>query len=317
MSIAFIFPGQGSQAVGMGAELAKAYAPARAVFAEVDEALGQALSTLIWVGPEDQLTLTENAQPALMAVSLAVIRVLEAEKGLSLKESVAFVAGHSLGEYSALAAAESLSLADTARLLKTRGQAMQAAVPVGEGAMSALLGADLSQAQELAKAASEGEVCAAANDNAPGQVVISGTRAAIERAVALAPKFGARRAVLLPVSAPFHCALMQPAAQLMQEALSEVKISAPSVPLVANVLASAISDPEVIRTRLIEQVTGTVRWRESMLYLRAQGVDTLYEVGAGRVLTGLARRFDGFEARSIGTPEELEAAATSLASLQS
>jgi [acyl-carrier-protein] S-malonyltransferase len=312
MSIAFIFPGQGSQTVGMGAELAKAYALARAVFAEIDEALGQSLSTLIWVGPEDQLTLTENAQPALMAVSLAVIRVLEAEKGLSLKESVTFVAGHSLGEYSALAAAGSLSLADTARLLKTRGQAMQAAVPVGEGAMAALLGADLSQAQELAKAASEGEVCAAANDNAPGQVVISGTRTAIERAVALAPKFGARRAVLLPVSAPFHCALMQPAAQVMQEALSKVKISAPSVPLVANVLASAVSDPEAIRARLIEQVTGMVRWRESMLYLRDQGVDSLYEIGAGRVLTGLARRFEGFEARSVGTPEELEAAATAL-----
>jgi [acyl-carrier-protein] S-malonyltransferase len=312
MSIAFIFPGQGTQAVGMGAELAKAYAPARAVFAEVDEALGQSLSTLIWVGPEDQLTLTENAQPTLMAVSLAVIRVLEAEKGLSLKDSVAFVAGHSLGEYSALTAAGSLSLADTARLLKTRGQAMQVAVPVGEGAMAALLGADLSQAQELAKAASEGDVCAAANDNAPGQVVISGTRTAIERAVALAPKFGARRAVLLPVSAPFHCALMQPAAQVMQEALSEVKISAPSVPLVANVLASAISDPEAIRARLIEQVTGMVRWRESMLYLRDQGVDSLYEIGAGRVLTGLARRFEGFEARSVGTPEELEAAATAL-----
>jgi [acyl-carrier-protein] S-malonyltransferase len=312
MSIAFIFPGQGSQTVGMGAELAKAYAPARAVFAEIDEALGQSLSTLIWVGPEDQLTLTENAQPALMAVSLAVIRVLEAEKGRSLKESVTFVAGHSLGEYSALAAAGSLSLADTARLLKTRGQAMQAAVPVGEGAMAALLGADLSQAQELAKAASEGEVCAAANDNAPGQVVISGTRTAIERAVALAPKFGARRAVLLPVSAPFHCALMQPAAQVMQEALSQVKISAPSVPLVANVLASAVSDPEAIRARLIEQVTGMVRWRESMLYLRDQGVDSLYEIGAGRVLTGLARRVEGFEARSVGTPEELEAAATAL-----
>lgn len=222
------------------------------------------------------------------------------------------MAGHSLGEYSALAAAGSLSLADTARLLKTRGQAMQAAVPVGEGAMAALLGADLSQAQELAKAASEGEVCAAANDNAPGQVVISGTRTAIERAVALAPKFGARRAVLLPVSAPFHCALMQPAAQVMQEALSKVKISAPSVPLVANVLASAISDPEAIRARLIEQVTGMVRWRESMLYLRDQGVDSLYEIGAGRVLTGLARRFEGFEARSVGTPEELEAAATAL-----
>ena len=317
MSIAFIFPGQGSQAVGMGAELAKAYAPARAVFAEVDEALDQPLSKVMWEGPEDQLTLTENAQPALMAVSLAALRTLEAEKGFSLNDRVSFVAGHSLGEYSALAAAGALSLADTARLLKTRGRAMQAAVPVGRGAMAALLGAELPQAQELAKAASDGEVCAAANDNAPGQVVISGTRAAIERAMALAPKYGARRAVLLPVSAPFHCALMQPAADVMSEALSQVTISAPAVPLVANVLASAISDPEAIRTRLIEQVTGMVRWRESMLYVRAQGVDTLYEVGAGRVLTGLARRFDGFEARSIGTPEELEAAATSLASLQS
>ena len=317
MSVAFIFPGQGSQAVGMGAELAKAYAPARAVFAEVDEALDQPLSKVMWEGPEDQLTLTENAQPALMAVSLAALRTLEAEKGFSLKERVSFVAGHSLGEYSALASAGALSIADTARLLKTRGRAMQAAVPVGQGAMAALLGAELPQAQELAKAASDGEVCAAANDNAPGQVVISGTRAAIERAIALAPKYGARRAVLLPVSAPFHCALMRPAADVMSEALSQVTISAPAVPVVANVLASAISDPEAIRTRLIEQVTGMVRWRESMLYVRAQGVDTLYEVGAGRVLTGLARRFDGFEARSIGTPEELEAAATSLASLQS
>jgi [acyl-carrier-protein] S-malonyltransferase len=312
MSIAFIFPGQGSQAVGMGAELAKAYAPARAVFAEIDEALGQSLSILMREGPEDQLTLTENAQPALMAVSLAAIRTLREEKGIGLDKRVAYVAGHSLGEYSALAAAESLNLADTARLLKTRGRAMQDAVPVGQGAMAALLGAELPQAQELAKAASHGEVCAAANDNAPGQVVISGTRAAIERAVALAPKFGARRAVLLPVSAPFHCALMQPAADVMQEALRQVKISAPAVPLVANVLASAISDPETIRARLVDQVTGMVRWRESMLYLRDQGVDTLYEVGAGRVLTGLARRFEGFEARSIGTPEELDAAAAVL-----
>jgi [acyl-carrier-protein] S-malonyltransferase len=284
------------------------------VFAEIDEALDEPLSKLMWEGPEDQLTLTENAQPALMAVSLAALRTLEAEKGFSLKQRVGFVAGHSLGEYSALAAAGALSLADTARLLKTRGKAMQAAVPVGQGAMAALLGAELPQAQELAKAASDGEVCAAANDNAPGQVVISGTRAAIERAVALAPKYGARRAVLLPVSAPFHCALMQPAADVMQEALSKVSISAPAVPVVANVLASAVSDPEEIRARLIEQVTGMVRWRESMLYLRGQGVDAVYEVGAGRVLTGLARRFDGFEARSIGTPEELEAAATSLLS---
>ena len=314
MSVAFIFPGQGSQAVGMGAELAKAYAPARAVFAEVDEALAQPLSKLMWEGPEDQLTLTENAQPALMAVSLAALRTLEAEKGLSLEQRVSFVAGHSLGEYSALAGARALSIADTARLLKTRGKAMQAAVPVGQGAMAALLGAELPQAQELAAAASDGEVCAAANDNAPGQVVISGTRSAIERAVALAPKYGARRAVLLPVSAPFHCALMQPAADAMKRALAQVTISAPAVPLVANVLASAISDPEEIRARLVEQVTGMVRWRESMLYLRAQGVDTVYEVGAGRVLTGIAKRFDGFQARSIGTPEELEAAASALQS---
>jgi len=312
MSIAFIFPGQGSQAVGMGAELAKAYTPARAVFAEVDEALGQPMSALMWEGPEDQLTLTENAQPALMAVSLAVIRVLGEEKGIALDKHVAFVAGHSLGEYSALAAAGSLSLGDTSRLLKTRGRAMQAAVPVGQGAMAALLGAELAQAQELAKAASDGEVCAAANDNAPGQVVISGTRAAIERALALAPKFGARRAVLLPVSAPFHCALMQPAAEVMREGLSQVKISPPAAPLVANVLAAAIRDPEGIRARLVEQVTGMVRWRESMLYLRDQGVTAVYEVGAGRVLTGLARRFEGFEARSIGTAKELEAAAAAL-----
>ena len=296
----------------MGKELAKAYPTARAVFAEVDDALGQPLSALMWEGPEDQLTLTENAQPALMAVSLAALRTLCEEKGFVLEDRVAYVAGHSLGEYSALAAADSLSLADTARLLKTRGRAMQAAVPVGQGAMAALLGAEVAEAQALAEAASEGEVCAVANDNAPGQVVISGTRAAIERAVALGPKFGARRAVLLPVSAPFHCALMQPAATIMAEALGQVSIAAPAVPLIANVLASAISDPETIRNSLIEQVTGKVRWRESMLYLREQGVETLYEVGAGRVLTGLARRFDGFEARSIGTPEELEAAAAAL-----
>ncbi len=298
----------------MGKELAATYPAARAVFKEVDDALGEKLSTLMWEGPEDRLTLTENAQPALMAVSLAALRTLTLEKGLDLPKRVAFVAGHSLGEYSALAAVGSLSLADTARLLKIRGRAMQQAVPVGQGAMAALLGAELTQAQELAAAASEGEACQAANDNAPGQVVISGTRAAIERAVALGPKFGARRAVLLPVSAPFHCALMQPAADVMAAALGEVAISPATVPVVANVLASAISDPEAIRASLIEQVTGMVRWRESMLYLRAQGVDTLYEVGAGRVLTGLARRFDGFEAKSIGTPEELGAAALALVS---
>ncbi|HUW73118.1 MAG TPA: ACP S-malonyltransferase [Methyloceanibacter sp.] len=312
MSIAFIFPGQGSQAVGMGAELAKAYPAAQAVFSEVDEALGQKLSTLMWEGPEADLTLTENAQPALMAVSLAAMRVLAETKGLPLEGRVAFVAGHSLGEYSALAAAGALSLADTARLLKTRGHAMQQAVPVGEGAMAALLGADLAQAQDLAKAASEGEVCEAANDNAPGQVVISGARSAIERAVKLAPDYGARRAVLLPVSAPFHCALMQPAADAMREALAGVQINAPVVPVVANVLAAPVTDPEEIRARLVEQVTGMVRWRETMTYLANQDVTSVYEVGAGRVLTGIARRFDGFEARSVGTPDELEAAAAAL-----
>jgi [acyl-carrier-protein] S-malonyltransferase len=258
------------------------------------------------------LTLTENAQPALMAVSLAAMRVLN-EKGVKLQSTVAYVAGHSLGEYSALAAAGALSLADTARLLKTRGRAMQEAVPVGQGAMAALLGADLAQAQELAKAAADGEVCEAANDNAPGQVVISGTKAAIDRAVTLAPKFGARRAVLLPVSAPFHCALMQHAADVMREALAQVAINAPAVPVIANVLATPIAEPEQIRARLIEQVTGMVRWRETMLYLKANGVAAVYEVGAGRVLTGIARRFDGIEARSVGTAEEVDAAASALA----
>lgn len=312
MSIAFIFPGQGSQAVGMGAELAKAYPSARAVFDEVDAALSQNLSRLMWDGPEAELTLTENAQPALMAVSLAAMRVL-GDKGLKLPGKVAYVAGHSLGEYSALAVAGALGLADTARLLKIRGRAMQEAVPVGQGAMAALLGADLAQAQELAKAAADGEVCQAANDNAPGQVVISGAKTAIDRAVVLAPKFGARRAVLLPVSAPFHCALMQPAADAMREALAGVTIKPPSVPLIANVLATPISDPEAIRVRLVEQVTGMVRWRETMLYLKANGVGAIYEVGAGRVLTGIARRFEGLEARSVGTPDELEAVTTTLA----
>jgi [acyl-carrier-protein] S-malonyltransferase len=312
MSIAFIFPGQGSQAVGMGAELAKAYSAAQAVFSEVDEALGQKLSQLMWDGPEADLTLTENAQPALMAVSMAAMRVLGESKGVPLGGKIAYVAGHSLGEYSALAAAGALSLADTARLLRTRGRAMQEAVPVGEGAMAALLGADLAQAQELAEAAAQGDVCQVANDNAPGQVVISGNRAAIERAVELAPKYGARRAVLLPVSAPFHCALMQPAAEAMREALGGVEIKSPTVPVIANVSAEPISDPEAIRTRLVEQVTGMVRWRETMSYLADNDVDTVYELGAGRVLTGIARRFEGIEARSVGTPDELEAATAAL-----
>jgi len=313
MTTAFIFPGQVGQAPGMGRALHEAFGAAREVFQEVDEALGEGLSRLIFEGPAEDLTLTANAQPALMAASLATIRALEAECGLDLAREAAFVAGHSLGEYSALAAAGALTLADTARLLKTRGRAMQEAVPVGEGAMAALLGADLGQAKDLAKAASGGEVCEAANDNAPGQVVISGKRTAIERAVKLAPDYGARRAVLLPVSAPFHCALMQPAADVMAEALAGVEIKAPAVPLVANVLAEPISDPEAIRARLVEQVTGMVRWRETMLYLAGNGVDTVYEVGAGRVLTGIARRFDGIEAKSVGTPDELEAAAAALA----
>ena len=295
----------------MGAALAKDYPAAQAVFSEVDEALGQKLSHLMWEGPEGDLTLTENAQPALMAVSMAAMRVLE-EKGVALADTAAYVAGHSLGEYSALAAAGALSLADTARLLKTRGRAMQEAVPVGEGAMAALLGADLPQAQELAKAAAEGDVSQAANDNAPGQVVISGSKAAIERAVELAPGYGARRAVLLPVSAPFHCALMQPAADAMREALADVEIKTPAVPVVANVLAEPITDPEEIRTRLVEQVTGMVRWRETMTYLASNGVNTVYEVGAGRVLTGMARRLEGIEAKSVGTPDEVEAAAAAL-----
>jgi [acyl-carrier-protein] S-malonyltransferase len=266
----------------------------------------------MWEGPDAELTLTENAQPALMAVSLAAMRVLT-EKGLELQRKAAFVAGHSLGEYSALAAAGALSLADAARLLKTRGRAMQEAVPVGEGAMAALLGADLAQAQDLAKAAAEGAACQAANDNAPGQVVISGAKSAIERAVGLAPKFGARRAVLLPVSAPFHCALMQPAADAMREALATVTIRPPAVPLIANVLAAPVTDPKTIRANLVEQVTGMVRWRETMLYLKEHGVSTVYEVGAGRVLTGIARRFDGIEAKSVGLPEEVEAAVSALA----
>ncbi len=315
MTIAYTFPGQGSQQVGMGADLAANFESARRVFEEVDDALGQRLSHIAWEGPEDTLTLTENAQPALMAVSLATARVLENEKGISLKDTARFVAGHSLGEYSALAAADALSLADTARLLKTRGQAMQAAVPVGEGAMAALLGLDLADAQKLAEAAAQGDVCEAANDNAPGQVVVSGSKAAVERAVEMASEYGARRAVLLPVSAPFHCALMQPAADAMAEALSKVEIRSPVVPLIANVVAGEISDPEEIRSCLVEQVTGAVRWRESVLYIAGAGVTSVYEIGAGRVLTGLARRIErSLEALSVGTPDEVEAAAEKLRS---
>lgn len=301
----------------MGVALAQTYGAAREVFEEVNAALGEDLARLMREGPEETLTLTANAQPALMAVSLAVVRVLQREKGIDLASRVSFVAGHSLGEYSALAAADAITIADAARLLRIRGMAMQAAVPVGEGAMAALLGPDLEQAQALAAAASQGEVCQAANDNAPGQVVVSGARAAVERAVQLAPQYGARRAVLLPVSAPFHCALMQPAAEAMAAALAEVTIRPPSIRFVANVVAGEISDPEEIRRRLVEQVTGMVRWRECVAYMAAQGVTTVYEAGAGRVLTGLARRIErSLDARAIGTPEEVEAAAQALAGAQ-
>jgi len=306
MTRAFTFPGQGSQAVGMGKELADAFPAAKAVFDEVNDALGQDLTALMWGGPEDELTLTENAQPALMAVSVAVMRTLESEGGWSLADKASFVAGHSLGEYSALAAAGTFTLADTARLLKTRGRAMQAAVPVGEGAMAAMLGLSFEDAQAVAAEAAAGEVCSAANDNADGQVVISGSKAAVERAAVLAKEKGAKRAMLLPVSAPFHCALMQPAADAMAEALASVDMKAPSVPVVANVTASAVSDPDEIRKLLVEQVTGMVRWRESVQYLAAQGVTELVETGAGKVLTGLTRRIDkSVGGAAVGTPTDI------------
>ncbi|HEV2628873.1 MAG TPA: ACP S-malonyltransferase [Pseudolabrys sp.] len=308
MAVAFVFPGQGSQTVGMGKALADAFAPAKAVFAEVDAALGESLSTTIFEGPQDKLTLTENAQPALMAVSLAVMRVLEAEAGLSLARDAAFVAGHSLGEYSALAAAGTFSVADAARLLRTRGQAMQKAVPVGVGAMAALLGLDYDAAVAVAAEAAQGEVCQAANDNGGGQVVVSGNKAAVERAVEIAKGKGAKRAMLLPVSAPFHCALMAPAAEVMAEALSKVHVMAPVVPVVSNVRASALKDPAEIVKALVAQVTGTVRWRESVAYMAAQGVSKFYEIGAGKVLSGLVKRIaDGAIGTAIGTPDDVAA----------
>ena len=309
---AFTFPGQGAQAVGMGRDLAAAYRDAAAVFDEVDEALGEKLSALIWDGPIDELTLTANAQPALMATSIAAMRALEAE-GVSV-EAARYVAGHSLGEYSALCAAGALSLADTARLLRTRGRAMQAAVPVGVGAMAALLGLDFEAARAVADEAAQGEVCQAANDNDPGQVVVSGHKGAVERAIEIAKGKGARRALLLPVSAPFHCTLMQPAAEVMAEALAGVEIVAPKVPLVANVRAEAVSDPAEIRQLLVAQVTGSVRWRESVLWLAGHGVTELVEVGAGKALSGMARRIDrALATRVVNTAADVKTLTQALA----
>ena len=308
MAVAFVFPGQGSQAVGMGKTLAANFTAAREVFDDVDAALGSKLSGIIFEGPADTLTLTENAQPALMAVSLAVVRVLEAEAGLNLARDAQFVAGHSLGEYSALAAAGAFTVADAARLLRTRGKAMQKAVPVGLGAMAALIGLEFDAATAIAAEAAQGEVCQAANDNGAGQVVVSGNKAAVERAVDIAKAKGARRAMLLPVSAPFHCALMQPAADVMAEALAKVSIKPPAVPVVANVLAKAIREPDEIIRALIAQVTGTVRWRESVVFMAGAGVTQFNEVGAGKVLSGLIKRLAaGTSATAIGTPEEIAA----------
>jgi [acyl-carrier-protein] S-malonyltransferase len=313
MARALVFPGQGSQAVGMGKDLYDAFSSAREVFQEVDDALGQNLSKLMFEGPEDDLTLTENAQPALMTVSMAAMAALKSEGGFNLSNSADFVAGHSLGEYSALAAAGTFSLADTARLLKLRGQSMQEAVPVGEGAMAALLGLDLDATKEVVEAAAEGEVLATANDNAPGQVVVSGKTSAVERAVDVAKEKGAKRAMLLQVSAPFHCPMMAPAADVMAKALSEVEVSAPLVPLIANVTAAPVSDPAEIQRLLVEQVTGMVRWRESVETMKSKGVDTLVEVGSGKVLSGLARRIDReLASANVGSPADVEAFLASL-----
>jgi [acyl-carrier-protein] S-malonyltransferase len=318
MTAAFTFPGQGSQAVGMGKALAEGFPAARAVFDEVDAALGEKLTDIIWNGPPEALQLTENAQPALMAVSLAALRVLETEAGFSVGRDAAFVAGHSLGEYSALAAAGSLSITDAARLLRTRGLAMQKAVPVGVGAMAALLGLDFDTAVAVADEAAQGQVCQAANDNGGGQVVVSGDKAAVERALDIARTRGAKRAMLLPVSAPFHCRLMQPAADLMADALADVMIREPASPLVSNVVASPISDPDEIRRRLIEQITGTVRWRESVAYMASHGVTRFFEIGSGKVLSGLVKRIaEGAVGLSVGGPNDLAAAKDALAATQS
>ena len=314
MATAFIFPGQGSQELGMGRDLAQNFKAARAVFDEVDAALGQRLSATMWEGPKETLTLTENAQPALMAVSMAVIRVLEQEKGFDLAKSIQLVAGHSLGEYSALAATGAFSLADAARLLKLRGQAMQKAVPVGQGAMVALLGVGLDAARKIAADAAQGDVCDIANDNDPTQIVLSGSKAAIDRVAEVGKAHGLRRAIPLPVSAPFHCALMRPAADAMQHALAAVAMNPPVVPVVANVLARPITDPEGIRNRLVEQVTGMVRWTDSIGWLTSEGgVGELYELGTGKVLTGLAKRIaPEATATAINTPADIDALAAAL-----
>ncbi|HEU4987943.1 MAG TPA: ACP S-malonyltransferase [Rhizobiaceae bacterium] len=312
MGIAFTFPGQGSQAVGMGRDLAEAFPEARAVFEEVDEALSQKLSAIMWEGPEETLTLTANAQPALMAVSLAAMRALEA-RGFVLKDKVAYVAGHSLGEYSALCAAGMFSVADTARLLRIRGNAMQQAVPVGEGAMAAIIGLEQADVEAACAEAGQGSVCQVANDNGGGQLVISGAKPAVEQAARLCTEKGAKRALMLPVSAPFHSALMAPAAEAMREALAGVAKKAPVVPVVANVSVTPLTDPDEITARLVEQVMGRVRWRETVEWFGANGVDTLYEVGAGKVLSGLARRINReIATANIGTPADVEAALAAL-----
>ena len=307
MSRAFVFPGQGSQEVGMGRELAEAFPAARLVFEEVDDALKQRLSRIMFEGPAEDLTLTENAQPALMALSMAVVKVLEVEGKVTVADTAAYVAGHSLGEYSALAAAGSLALADTARLLKTRGEAMQAAVPVGRGAMAAILGLDLADVEDVAAAAAEDQVCDVANDNSEGQIVVSGNTEAVERAIEIAKDKGARRSILLPVSAPFHCQLMEPAADIMTYALASAEVNPPTPPVVTNVTAQPVSDPDEIRSLLIEQITHRVRWRECVLTMRELGVEEFCEIGAGKVLSGLARRIDrDLGAQAIGTPKDVE-----------
>ncbi|MGA7611504.1 MAG: ACP S-malonyltransferase [Xanthobacteraceae bacterium] len=308
MATAFVFPGQGSQAVGMGLALANAFPVARRTFEEIDDALSDKLSRIMWEGPAESLTLTQNAQPALLAVSIATLRALEAEAGIDLARDATFVAGHSLGEYSALAAAGVFKFADAARLVRLRGRAMQEAVPVGVGAMAALLGLEFDVAAVIASEAAQGQVCEAANDNGGGQVVISGDKAAVERAVEIARSRGAKRAMMLPVSAPFHCKLMQPAADVMARALADVVVKAPVVPVIANVLAAPLTEPVEILRRLVEQITDTVRWRESVVFMAAHGTTAFYELGSGKVLSGLIKRIaDGVDTLAVGTPQDLEA----------